>query len=305
LPTLAPTMFTRYANGGCRCALALAALLLVFAQGTVAARGKPAGEPRLLASDTGVAPNPVPFWGAIECQNPGRHLLVPVGGDVHPTLTGEPQGNLSYRRMTVMDGDDFYGERCELGLNNRHGPTAFYREGRRRTTAISLRLEPTLPIDTTHFQVVTQMKQTQPSPAGGGSPMFELQVFMGRWKLIQSRRRGLTSDSRELWSAPAQTGVWTRFWFDIRYSRRPKKGFVQVSADLNGDNDSADPGERSARIRTFTLKTEIRGGAPDGLPAGRSIPSHLRAGIYHDPAISCPPPLGCQLDVDNVQVMGR
>jgi hypothetical protein len=205
----------------------------------------------------------------------------------------------------VIDGDEFYGERCELGLNNRSAPTAFYREGRRRKTAISLRLPPTLPIHTPDFQVVTQMKQANPAANAGGSPMLELQVFLGRWKLIQSRRPGMTTDSRELWSAPAQTGIWTRFTFDIRYSRRAKKGSVRVLADLNGDNDAADPGETSRRIRTFTLKTEIRGGPPDGIRPGQSIPSHLRAGIYHDPAISCPPPFGCQLDVDNVQVFGR
>jgi hypothetical protein len=262
-----------------------------------------AGSPRLIASDTAQSPDPIPFWGAVECEDPSRHQLVATGGDPHPTITGAPQGDSSYRRITLLDGDDFFGERCELGLDFRRGPTAFYREGQRRITAISLRLTPTLQINAPNWRVVSQIKQTQPSANGGGSPMIELQVFLGQWKLIRSRGRGFTNSSRQLWSAPAQIGTWTRFLFDVRYSKRKRQGFVSVHADLNGDHDTDDPGETSRRIRTFTLKTEVRGGDRDGLKPGRSIPSHLRSGLYQDPAISCPPPGGCQLDLDNVQVL--
>ena len=45
------------------------------------------------------------------------------------------------------------------------------------------------------------------------------------------------------------------------------------------------------------------GGEPDGLKPGQPIPSHLRAGIYHDPLIPCPSPTGCSVDIDNVQVI--
>ena len=38
----------------------------------------------------------------------------------------------------MLDGDDFSGERCELGENDwRDGPTAFYREGEHRMTYVS------------------------------------------------------------------------------------------------------------------------------------------------------------------------
>ena len=30
---------------------------------------------------------------------------------------GAPQGNTAYRKLTVFDGDDYSGERCELGYN--------------------------------------------------------------------------------------------------------------------------------------------------------------------------------------------
>ena len=66
-------------------------------------------------------------------------------------------------------------------------------------------------------------------------------------------------------------------------------------ADVNGDGDYLDPTETRRKRKTFTLKRR---------PHHRgSVPSHLRAGIYHNPKIDCPPPSGCQIDVDNVQVL--
>ncbi len=265
---------------------------------------KKGGPPKVIASDTAAVANPVPFWGQIECKNASRHELIEQGGDPHPTTTGAPQGNDAFRRVRVLDGDDFYGERCELGDNNRKGPTAFYREGRRRVTSISLRLpSPGFPLNAFTWQTVMQMKQAAPSANSGGSPMIELGAFDGRWRLSKSTSTGFTIDSRKLWTARATPGVWTRFAFDIRYSRKSRKGFIRLKADLNGDFDYLDPKERSRRIRTHTLKTEIRGGAKDGIRAGRSIPDHLRTGIYHDPAVPCPPPAGCFIDIDNVQVV--
>ncbi|MBM3667308.1 MAG: hypothetical protein FJW90_07485 [Actinobacteria bacterium] len=79
--------------------------------------------------------------------------------------------------------------------------------------------------------------------------------------------------------------------------RNKRKGRITVFADL------ADPGERSRRIRTNTLKVETRGTKSDGIRRGKSIPSHLRAGIHHDPVMDRPAPAGCAVDVDNVQVL--
>ena len=51
-------------------------------------------------------------------------------------------------------------------------------------------------------------------------------------------------------------------------------------------------------------ETDGPNGTSDGYGPGDTIPDHLRAGIYHNPSISCPPPSGCSVDVDNVQVAG-
>ena len=253
---------------------------------------------RLVASDTAQVLDPNGFWGRVDCETASQSQRLSSDGDTHLTALGGAQGDSAYRRQTVFDGDDVYGERCELGRNNLSaGTTVFYREGQRRATLFSLRLPSNLPLWTSDWQTVMQMKQTQPSDGGGGGPIIELNARSNQWRVY--------NDWHLVWSFPAQSGVWTRFVWDVTYSRDPSKGALQVAADLNGDGDVADPGERSARLHVATLKAETSGpnGTSDGLAPGDSIPSHLRAGIYHNPSISCPVPVGCSADLDNVQVL--
>jgi hypothetical protein len=253
----------------------------------------------IVADDTGSNPDPLPFWGSIECQDSSRHQQITTGGDTHPKSDGQPQGDSAYRRLTVLDGDDYSGERCELGRNDHNeGPTAFYHEGQRWATYFSLRLPDGFPLDVQTWQVVMQMKQAQPSDGGGGVPILSMNAYDNKW-IVDSPDPGIE------WTFPAQTGIWTRFKWDVFYSQDASQGWLQVSADLNNDRDFADPGERSPVIRRATLKTEIDGpnGTSDGLAPGDPIPSHLRAGIYHDPVIACPAPTGCSVELDNVQVV--
>ena len=256
---------------------------------------------RLIASDTGSDPDPTGFWGFVACQADSRASQVNGGGDPQITAEGEEQGDDAFRRTTVYDGDDPFGwgERCELGRNDHKiGPTAFYREGDRRVTYISIRLPDNFDPEVETWQNVLQMKEAQPyDSAGGGAPILYMGVHSGRW--------GIESANGEYARFPASGGVWTRFAFDVVYSQDPAKGRLQVSADLDADGDFDDRGERTPSIEAATLIAETDGpmGGSDGLAAGESIPSHLRAGIYHDPAIPCPRPSGCSVEVDNVQVL--
>jgi hypothetical protein len=260
---------------------------------------------KLVASDTASKPDPRYFWGDVGCGTTwtgppdlNRQKNVTTGGDLHPSATGTPQGNDAYRSLTVFDGDDFPGERCELGRNDHNtGPTTFYHEGQHRVTYMSLKLPPNFPLDAYAWQDVMQMKQAQPSDGGDGVPV----LFMGAW----DNQWSIDSYNGVYWKFPAQAGVWTRFAFDVNYSQDPNLGWLQVSVDLNGDGDFDDDNERSPVIHTNTLKPEIDGpnGTSDGLAPGDSIPSHLRAGIYHNDSISCPAPDGCSVDLDNVQVL--
>jgi hypothetical protein len=145
------------------------------------------------------------------------------------------------------------------------------------------------------------MKQAQPAANGSGTPVLALRAYNGRWALMQSSSNEMSSDSREIWSAPATSEQWTRFAFDVHFSQDPSQGSIAVYVDLNGDGDAADPGEQGPTMNTYTLKREISGGGDDGIAPGDSIPSHLRTGIYHSPAIACP--RGCSVDTDNVQVV--
>jgi hypothetical protein len=257
---------------------------------------------RVVSSDTASDPDPEQTWGNIECGSwenpiPSRHQRLSSGGDSHPTAQGQAQAG-DFRRLTVIDGDDWSGERCELGLNDhQEGPTALYREGQRRATFFSMRLPDNFPLDANTWQTVFQMKQAQPSDNGGGVPVLFMGAYLGEWHI--------ESANGEYWSFPAQKNTWTRFVFDVTYSQDSDRGSLQVAADLNGDGDVGDSGERSPRIRINTLMTEADGpnGSSDGLAPGDPIPSHMRAGIYHNPSIACLPPVGCSTELDNVQVL--
>jgi hypothetical protein len=254
----------------------------------------------LVAKDTGASANPLAFWGKVDCDPHPQGLtppeqLLPAGGDTHPMAGGQPQGNTSFRRMTVYDGDWVYGERCELGFNNQEGPTAFYHAGEHWTTYISLRLPPSSPIGEAGWRDVFQMKQAQPYTNPNPSSIFEMQVRDGRW-YVGSSWKGV-------WDAPAEQDVWTRFVFDVHYSTDPSVGSVEISADLNGDGDFSDEDEHSGVIPMATLRAEKGAGTTFEQP-GEPIPSHLRAGIYQAKGHDCPRTgAGCSVDVDNVQVV--
>ncbi len=261
----------------------------------------------VLRSDTASASDPTAgLWGSIECAKTSRAAYDAAGGDSSPMANGRSQDNSAFRALTAIDGDDFWGERCELGRNARMygqdkgsqtaGTFSLYRGGEHATTFFSERYPSNFSMHTGHWQTVMQMKQTEPytNPRSDG-PVIELQLygdqlhFQNHWK--------------ELWTAPAPASdTWIRYAIDVVYSTNPKAGSVQINVDLNGDGDTLDADEQSPVMHMATLDSEVGGGG-DGLQAGDAIPDHLRLGLYHDPAISCPPPQGCSVDVDNVQVV--
>ena len=256
---------------------------------------------KLLKSDSSEIADPERLWGSLSCENSSRVQRLSGGGDDHVNAIGQAPTEDFYRQLTVFDGDDYYGERCELGKNEHRygiddpaGTFMTYGEGEHRITFFSIKLTGSMPLETSNWQTIAQMKQAQPSANGGGSPIIELQLRNGEFYL--------DSPTGEYWSTPAHAGVWTRFALDVNYSQVPGHGNVTMYVDSNGDGDAADPGERSPVIQAQTLKPEIAGGyEADGVAPGESIPSHLRLGVYHDPVIPCAS--GCSVDVDNIQVV--
>jgi hypothetical protein len=261
----------------------------------------------LISNDTVTVADPSRIWGSLDCQHRKRHQVHGRGGDPHISATGTTQANRRYRRLRVRDGDNVWGERCEVGRNWRaDGKSTFarYNEGDRRLTFMSFRLPKGYPLSARSYQVVMQMKQMQPAANGSGTPVLSLQAAYGEWRLMQSTSRDYSSNSRELWSIPARKRRWVRFAFEIQYSSVPQLGSIKVYTDQNGDGDALDGREQSPRISTYTLKRETSGGGSDGLDAGSSIPSHLRAGVYHDRGLRCRGKTSCAVDLDNVQVIG-
>ncbi len=272
----------------------------------------------VLFSDTGEDGDPGGVWGRIDCQETSRQRRVEAGGDPAPDAGGAPQESSAYRRLTVRDGDDISGERCELGENDHNeGPTALYREGRRILTFVSLRVPSTAVSDGESWQTVFQIKQAQPSDGGEfTSPVLAMHVTEGEWRLDQVEKG-------TVWRAPVTRNRWTRFVLDGVFSQDADLGSVRLHADLNADGDFLDAGEHAEVRGVITLGTEVDGenGGEDGLDPGDSIPGHLRVGIYHcdelpGSANACPEPerpdpwpcpappgrIACAIDVDNVQV---
>ena len=262
----------------------------------------------LLRADSAAAESPrAGLWGSLDCASASRHERPVAGGDPSPTATGAGQGNAAYRRLTAIDGDDFYGERCELGRNTwRYGENSgsqssgtfgLFREGERKITFFSQRYPSGFPLDAGSWQDVMQMKQAQPyTDDGNAGVALELQ--------LQGGTLSLNTRWATRWSAPAPVaGEWIRYALDVVYSDDPEQGSVRLYVDRNADGDWLDAQEQSPPVRTATLVTERRG-TSGGIATGEAIPSHLRLGLYHSPGIGCPPPGGCSVEVDNVQIVG-
>jgi hypothetical protein len=240
----------------------------------------------LLKQDLATEPDPIPLWGDIDAVSPTRHQWFSSGG---------PNGG-PFRRMTVLDGDLYHGdsERAELGdsdyLFEDGEPDTFYlyRAGMRRVTSFWMRLPSSFPMNSDEWQVVMQMKQTDPANNADGTPVISLQAIQGQWILKQSTSTGPASDTRILWRTPARVGVWTHLTVDATYSTDPAAGRFAMTIG----------GASSPVLRTYNLKHEVSPPGPQ-LKAGDPIPSHLRLGIYHEPSMPA-----TSVDIAQVQIFG-
>lgn len=259
----------------------------------------------LRRSDTGAQADPNPgLWGSLSAVSASRHQDFSYGGDRRRKANGSVQGNNAFRRLTVQDGDDYFGERTELGRNEyRYGENtgtqtsgtfALYREGERKVTFFSQRYGAGFTSSRDGWQTVMQMKQAQPYAANGpvdGAPAIEFQIFKNRLRL-----RGFHTTT---WTTRAPPkGRWIRYALDVTYSQDPAKGRIQVFVDSNADGDFLDRGEMSPELTMRTLAYVTSQGSGT-IPVGESLPGHLRLGIYHHSSVYGTTVVG----VDNVQVL--
>ena len=72
-----------------------------------------------LRSDTSAGAPRAGLWGSVDCASSSRASTPSSGGDPSPQADGTRQPDSAFRDLTVLDGDDVWGERCELGHNER------------------------------------------------------------------------------------------------------------------------------------------------------------------------------------------
>ena len=222
--------------------------LLAFASSASAGVLSFSGAERPLAQD----------WANYSCQSASR---------VQQVDSPVAQGRRSYQ-LEVKDGDNSWGERCEIGMGNpsRSGFPLFH-TGDERWISFQVYLPDDYPIDTNMWNVFFQIHQE----GDGGCPPLALHVENGQWEMFNSARNTYVLDTRRLWSAPAHRNRWTKFTLHLNNSPDPKAGFVELFGDLDGQ------GVKQLLERTYThTMTKNSGGA---------MTNHARVGIYRNPGI--------------------
>jgi hypothetical protein len=197
-------------------------------------------------------------WANNSCQNDSR---------VRQISSLVAQGNRAYE-VEVRDGDDSWGERCELGEGN---PTRdgfpLYNEGDERWISFQVRLPDDYPIDAKSWNVIMQLKQL----GGIGTPAVSMEVQDGKWSLENSDTNHESSGCNWWWTGPAQRNVWTKFTLHVKFSPRDDVGYIELFGDLDGQ------GVKKLMDKTYmhTMKVEN----------GHTVQSHSRIGLYRDPKI--------------------
>jgi hypothetical protein len=213
-------------------------------------------------------------WASVSTHN---HCALPLSAgtfDGRFARVSAPvaQGAGAYRSR-VVDGDECYGERSEVGQGN---PTRssfsdrLFREGEERWISWQMRLGANFPVNARSWQVVAQWKQL----GALGVPVLSMEARSGRWQFhANPADPNATSGYKTFALGPAAVERWTRFSLRVKFSPDATVGFIELHGDLADGK-----GMRQLIARTHTATMKING--------GQTINSHARLGIYRDPAIS-------------------
>ncbi|MEA2123969.1 MAG: hypothetical protein QOI80_751, partial [Solirubrobacteraceae bacterium] len=160
-------------------------------------------------------------WASWSCADQSRFQQVEAPA---------AQGQKAYK-LTVQDGDNAWGERCELGDGNpgRSGYPLFH-EGDERWISFQVYLPDNYPIDTPDWNVMFQIHQE----GDGGCPPLALHVEDGEFRLFNSSSKNYVFDTVEKWHAPAQRNRWAKFTIHMMNSTDDNTGFVEMFGDLDG-----------------------------------------------------------------------
>jgi hypothetical protein len=199
-------------------------------------------------------------WANYSCQDASR---------VSEIESPAAQGRRAYE-LEVRDGDNSFGERCEIGMGN-PGRSGFplFQEGDERWISFQVYLPDDYPIDTPDWNLFFQIHQA----GDGGCPPISLGVEDGQMKLFKSARNTYVLDTREMWAAPVERNRWMKITLHIKNSTNPDEGFVELFGDLDGT------GMKTLLPRTATHTMTLTS-------AGLAMINHARIGIYRNPRIS-------------------
>jgi hypothetical protein len=198
-------------------------------------------------------------WASYSCADPSR---------VQQVDSPVAQGKHAWQ-LEVRDGDNSWGERCEIGMGNpSKSGFPLFNEGDERWISFQVYLPDDYPINTPDWNVMFQIHQQ----GDGGCPPVALHVENGQYKLFNSARNTYVLQTTQMWSAPAQLDHWAKFTIHIMNSTDDSKGFVEMFGDLDGT------GVKRLMDKTYThTMTKDANGQP--------MVNHARVGIYRNPAI--------------------
>src|SRR3954453_6630948 len=199
-------------------------------------------------------------WANFSCADPGRVSQVsdPVA-----------QGSAAYR-VDLHDGDDSFGERCELGMSAPTKPGfPVFSEGEESWIGYQAYVPAGFPSDGNRYVDITQFKQVNDLCG----PPLSVHVEDGELLVFHSADNGSSCGGEAVWRAPMAYGRWVKLLFHVEWSSDPARGSVELFGDLDGGGLE----QLLPPTRMFTMKMD---------PLGATLPVGARLGIYRDRAIA-------------------
>jgi hypothetical protein len=209
------------------------------------------------------------------------------------------QGQRAYR-IEVRDGDDSYGERCELENGNTSSNRLHERLLFHRGQEAWIAFQTYLPVDFSFAAggvpvgfpndggLLMQLKQL----GSCGTPALGIVTGKASFAMRNSAGNDCESGSmKSLWTVPMVLGRWVRWLVHVKFDTNPEEGFTSTWYDPDGLGlrpivprlDLGKPVEGN-RIYTHTQKSPTDHPSP-ACPDTDDC-SHARIGIYRDPDVS-------------------
>src|SRR4051794_12515270 len=199
-------------------------------------------------------------WANFSCASPDR---------VSEVSDPVAQGSSAYR-VDLHDGDDSFGERCELGMSAPVKPGfPVFSEGEESWIAYQVYIPAGFPSDGSRYVDVTQFKQVNDLCA----PALSVHVENGEMLLFHSADNRSSCGGNAVWRAPMAYGRWVKLLFHVDWSSDPSRGSVELFGDLDGNGLT----QLVPPTQMFTMKMDA---------VGATLPVGARLGIYRDGAVA-------------------